>query len=310
MQIFGGIEQLLNIEELQKMQDDIAKATGLAIITVDYTGRPLTRHSCPSAFCTKVRMSKYGTFCEKCDSHGGIEAARLHGPYIYYCHAGLVDFAIPFWVDGQYLGAFLGGQVRLEPEGDLAALEEILPRTHLPQQLQAARSEIPLMRLDHVRALANMLMHFGTVYMQYTRYRHLALQAAGPSQRTAGLPSGKAADPEQDDGARRRRAMLAPAVKYIYLHVNERLSVSHMAALCGISRSYFSKLFVKEHLCTLAQYVNRIRVEQGMELLRAGALSVREVSERLGFEDCGYFIKVFKRFTGMTPLEYRKAHRA
>lgn len=309
MRIFGGIEQLLDIGELQAIQDDIAKATGLAIITVDYTGRPLTRHSCPSAFCTKVRMSKYGALCEKCDSHGGIEAARLHSPYIYFCHAGLVDFAIPFWADGQYLGAFMGGQVRLDPEQDTAELEAILPRTELPEQLQTAWEEVPLMNLDHVRALADMLMHFGTIYMQYTRYRYLALQAAGQPLRQAGLPRSKSPAPEQDDSARHRQALLAPAVKYIYLHTNEKITVGQMAALCGISGSYFSKLFVKEHLCSLAQYINRIRVEQGMELLRVGALSVREVSEKLGFEDCGYFIKVFKRFTGVTPLEYQKTHR-
>ena len=101
-QFFSKIKQILDIDELQAIQDTIAKATGLAIITVDYSGRPLTKHSCVSAFCDKVRHSKYGGYCQKCDSHGGIEAARLRAPYIYFCHAGLVDFAIPFWLDGQF----------------------------------------------------------------------------------------------------------------------------------------------------------------------------------------------------------------
>lgn len=92
---FSDIHQIFNPDDFQKIQDDISIASELAIITVDYKGVPITAHSNCSEFCKKMRSSQYGVYCEKCDSHGGLEAARIGKPFIYLCHAGLIDFAIP-----------------------------------------------------------------------------------------------------------------------------------------------------------------------------------------------------------------------
>lgn len=63
--------------DFQKLQDEMAKATKLACITVDYTGAPVTAHSCCTDFCALVRNHpEYKHLCEKCDSRGGLEAAR------------------------------------------------------------------------------------------------------------------------------------------------------------------------------------------------------------------------------------------
>lgn len=310
-QFFVGIEQIIDIQELQRIQDTIARATGLAIITVDYSGRPLTEHSCRSAFCTKVRSSQYGKYCEKCDSHGGIEAARLHAPYIYFCHAGLVDFAIPFWVDNQYLGAFMGGQVLLDDQSDASELEYILPRSNFPTQSEKTFQEIAVMSLEHIRALADMLMHFGTLLIRYYQIRKVLQVASYPQ--AAPLTNVPLSNPSvtktEHSAPERTSAIIDPAMKYLYLHPAEKISVKKMADLCGISTSYFSKLFMRENLCSLSQYTNRIRVGQAIQLLKHTNLSVRQVAEKLGFDDCGYFIKVFKRFTGLTPLEYQKANK-
>lgn len=65
--------------------------------------------------------------CEQCDAHGGLHAAITGQPYIYRCHADLVDFAVPLIVNGSYMGAVLGGQVRLQEESE-RELEHILPQ--------------------------------------------------------------------------------------------------------------------------------------------------------------------------------------
>ena len=80
--------------DFQKLQDEMAKATKLACITVDYTGAPVTAHSCCTDFCALVRNHpEYKHLCEKCDSRGGLEAARNKKPYTYVCHMGVVDVA-------------------------------------------------------------------------------------------------------------------------------------------------------------------------------------------------------------------------
>ena len=69
----------------------------------------------------------FAEMCEQCDAHGGLHAAITGQPYIYRCHADLVDFAVPLIVNGSYMGAVLGGQVRLQEESE-RELEHILPQ--------------------------------------------------------------------------------------------------------------------------------------------------------------------------------------
>ena len=72
-----NIKDVINIESFQKIQNDIAKATGVAIITTDYKGKPVTEHSSCTEFCKIIRSKEnLKELCEKCDSRGGLEAAE------------------------------------------------------------------------------------------------------------------------------------------------------------------------------------------------------------------------------------------
>ena len=122
------IREILDVNSFQKIQDDIAKATEFAMITVDYKGIPVTKHSRCSEFCRLIREQKeFSKLCEKCDSRGGLEAAREGSFYIYKCHRGLVDVAVPIIIDGQYLGAVMVGQVLLM-DADDHELEAVLTK--------------------------------------------------------------------------------------------------------------------------------------------------------------------------------------
>lgn len=112
-----NLKDIISIEEFQSIQDDIAKATGISIITTDYTGKPVTKHSCCTEFCSIIRRDKkQSELCERCDSTGGIESTRTGKPYIYICHKGLVDFAVPIIVQGQYMGDIMGGQILISDD--------------------------------------------------------------------------------------------------------------------------------------------------------------------------------------------------
>ena len=129
----GGTEkdshlaELLDMDRLQVIQDDLAGALGLAFVTVDYRGRPVTRCSGFTDFCSAMRgHEKYGHLCSRCYAHGGLHATIAGEPCIYSCHAGLAEFAVPVMVEGKYMGAVLGGQCVLK-SGD-PALEPVLPQ--------------------------------------------------------------------------------------------------------------------------------------------------------------------------------------
>ena len=128
MQEFKKISEQVNIELLQSIQDNCSKAMGLAFVTVDYKGRPITKYSGFTAHCALGReLQGFSEMCEQCDAHGGLHAAITGQPYIYRCHADLVDFAVPLILDDNYLGSVMGGQVRLT-DAEERELEHIIPR--------------------------------------------------------------------------------------------------------------------------------------------------------------------------------------
>ena len=83
------------------------------------------------------------------------------------------------------------------------------------------------------------------------------------------------------------------------------LSLSALAEMQNISPGYLSTLFKKEIGQTLTDYVNSRRVEQAASMLRSGTLQVQTVAQYCGIPDVNYFSKLFKRYTGVSPKEFR-----
>lgn len=94
------------------------------------------------------------------------------------------------------------------------------------------------------------------------------------------------------------------AIRYINSNVNERLSIDDIARKAGLSKFYFLREFKKITGETVISYINKTRCENAKKMLRMGSYSIKEVSERNGFDDASYFSKNFKRFTGETPLSF------
>lgn len=107
------IEDVIDIKLLQKFQDNFAIGMNIASVTVNKDGVPVTTPSSYTNFCIDFTQStKIGNDrCALSHKKGGEEAARTGKPYIYSCHAGLIDFAAPILVNGHLIGTILGGQV-------------------------------------------------------------------------------------------------------------------------------------------------------------------------------------------------------
>ena len=71
----------------------------------------------------------------------------------------------------------------------------------------------------------------------------------------------------------------------------------------GLSESYFSRYFHKMSGMTFSRYLNTIRIEKAIEMLKKESLTVTEISYRCGFDTIRHFNRVFKDITGITPRE-------
>jgi len=107
------IQDLFDMEFLQKFQDNFARAVGIGAVTVDKDAQLVTRPTDWTDFCMKqVRGTAEGERrCIECRKNASEVAVRSGKPNVYECHAGLMDFSAPIIVDGQHIGTFVAGQV-------------------------------------------------------------------------------------------------------------------------------------------------------------------------------------------------------
>ena len=93
--------------------------------------------------------------------------------------------------------------------------------------------------------------------------------------------------------------------QYMDLHYMDDIGVDTMARMFQVSANYFNKMFKQAYSISSKEYLINIRVGHAMEYLKNPALPIREAGIMVGYEDSNYFTRIFKKKTGMTPIEYR-----
>ena len=93
---------------------------------------------------------------------------------------------------------------------------------------------------------------------------------------------------------------------YIEKHIFEVISLNTIASELGYDTYYLTTLFKKDTGKNIKNYILEQKMAQAKILLDATSMEVREISERLAFRSVSYFCTQFKKYTGETPLSYRK----
>jgi len=153
------LKDVIDIDFLQQFQDNFAKGVGVASVTVDPDGIPITNPSSYTRFCKGYTHSKECGDKRCAESHrkGGEEAARTGKPVVYECHAGLIDFAAPIIIDGQLIGTILGGQV-LTDDPNEAKYRQIAKEIGLDEDgYVEAVQEVKVMSRESIEAAAMVL---------------------------------------------------------------------------------------------------------------------------------------------------------
>ena len=322
------LKTLLDIPLWEKVQDELAKLTGTAIITIDFKGNPITKHSCRTDFCSVIRENPISRKrCFRCDALAGLEAVRLGRPYIYLCHCGIVDAAVPVMVGDGYLGAVMFGQVRIPNNGTEAKVERLVGEISsfqaesdtARQDLLEKYQQLPEMEYKRIVAVADTInamvnyivdraVNTENEAMTYKFLLHNSNMQNSPLNAEIQEVRNPAAGAESMEAEPElaKSSPVYPAVAYVKNHRHEMVTMNDMAKLCHLSPSYFSRLFRRELGENFINYVNRQKIQWAKERLRSSNDSVVQIAQELGYMDSSYFISVFKRFEGITPLVYRQ----
>ncbi|MDL2256464.1 AraC family transcriptional regulator [Parabacteroides sp. OttesenSCG-928-K15] len=99
---------------------------------------------------------------------------------------------------------------------------------------------------------------------------------------------------------------IEPAIDYIKKHLTETIRLKDLSEQCYMSSSYFHKIFTNALNTTPSDYITLLRMNAALELLIDNKSNIKEIAYQLGFNDDAYFSRVFKKYYGITPGEYKK----
>ncbi|MFI3177627.1 MAG: PocR ligand-binding domain-containing protein [Eubacteriales bacterium] len=326
-----NIVKLLDLDKFQKLQDAIAEATSLAIITIDYKGVPITKHSNCSAFCKLARSNPLSSnYCQKCDSRGGLEAVRLNQPYFYECHYNLIDLAVPIIVDNKYIGAIMAGQVRLNNIPPSYQIEKIVSKSTCEAALKVVEGveelyqDIPYIDYELFIGYTNMLSHMSNYIITeaiekirlHNSITSTAKLSVSLSQSSTMLTSNGSSSvipskvlTPQTPSTHSAEEIIKPLLQFIEEHPNNFPTSGEASVLCNVSPSYFSKSFKKVMSISYTQYITEIKLLWAKEFLVLSSHNIDSISEKLGFSNTSYFTKTFKKYENLSPSIYRKYYK-
>jgi transcriptional regulator GlxA family with amidase domain len=102
--------------------------------------------------------------------------------------------------------------------------------------------------------------------------------------------------------------MVKKAQAYIESNVDEKISVEHLSSKFGVGRRNFDRRFIKATGNTPVEYSQRVKIEAAKKTFETTRKTINEVMYEVGYSDAKAFREVFRKITGMSPLEYRSKY--
>ena len=108
-----------------------------------------------------------------------------------------------------------------------------------------------------------------------------------------------------DFGGKKHQTTIRDISSYIQGHLSEKITLDDVASHVHLSKSYLCRILKEEIGSTFTEYTNHLRVERSKTYLHQRELTLAEIAYRSGFDDQSYFTRIFKKYVGMPPGQYR-----
>ncbi|MES2795603.1 MAG: helix-turn-helix domain-containing protein [Bacteroidota bacterium] len=99
--------------------------------------------------------------------------------------------------------------------------------------------------------------------------------------------------------------MVQQAQAYIEGTLQEKISIEHLSSKFAVGRRNFDRRFIKATGNTPIEYAQRVKIESAKKALETSRKTINEVMYEVGYSDVKAFREVFRKITGISPLEYR-----
>jgi AraC-like DNA-binding protein/ligand-binding sensor protein len=281
---FGWLAQSREFAEFSALLHNLV---GMTIAIYDPSGEKSLTVFSPddeSPLCRLIHSTGEGwARCAASNRLHFAEAVHTRQACRYQCHAGLVDIAIPVFADGTHVATISTGQLLPMPPS-VEGFRSVQDRLHgLPLSERALRKvydRAPYLEESKLDAAIKLL----TFFVDYLVRMGLTLGGMA---------------------ARLEHPKIAAALRYVEDHFRERLAIADVSREVHLSPDHFSTVFRQATGRTFVAHVQQRRVEEAKVLLTATRKSVTEISLHCGFTNLTHFNRVFRRWTGKSPRQYR-----
>jgi len=100
---------------------------------------------------------------------------------------------------------------------------------------------------------------------------------------------------------------LEPTLAFLYENLGRPVSLAEMASHAELSESHFSRIFKEQTGHSPVDYFIYLKMQHACSMLTLTQLTIKEIGEALGYHDAYYFSRLFRKFIGVSPREYRRS---
>lgn len=277
-------EEFIEIDKFRKALGYVSRATGLAFAMLDPLGNIIIPPMNESEFCVEARKDRnVASICVDCIIHSAIAAAKSKKTNFFKCQYGILEFVVPIFINGEYVSAICGGEVRTDIDD---VVDYVYPQQDFDPALQKYYDELRLVEKDRYFAATKL------IEMMVNNLSSLDLVM---------IIAKNNVDSDRVD------SRVRVAVDFINDNYASKITLAQLAEMSYVSENYFSKLFMRVMKQNVTDYITSCRIEKAKEFLLQTDIKIGKISEMVGFEDPAYFHRMFKKYTGMTPNKFRSA---
>ena len=270
-----------NVKKIQELLTDFGRCTGLSVTLFDTSYNAIASGSAIDiSFCPIIKRSApYNGECQMCDQVKFITADKQKSTVLYMCHAGLTETVTPLLYDEITIGYIMLGKF-IDKEGLYSDINRVRVAADTFQldykTLLKNYKKLPVISSKQLTWAINIL-HSCIQSLLYNQLIHL------------------------------RNDILPQKIKeYILNNLQSPITVEHLCKEFFLSTKKLYTLFEQEFHLTVKGFILKERIRLAKKLLLNSDQSLTQISENTGFTDYSYFIRIFKKQTGLSPLKYRK----
>lgn len=270
---------ILNNKELSELMELFYDLTGLKIVLFDDNySRIASYPENTDCFCSAMRCNKvFDRLCFESDAASFKKCRKSRSLIIYKCHAGLIEATAPIIDDGAIIGYMMFGQ--FTDNKNKSKMTAMLKDLALKYEIADIDSEIKKIRYKsekQIIAAAKTL----EIFTSYIKLKDMV------------RPN--------------RKKLFVDIEKYIDKHLSETITVNDLCNKFHISRTQMYLLTEQYTNGGLASFIREKKLNAALDMIKNTDYSLQSISDKTGFCDYNYFLRVFKKKFGISPIKMRK----